>query len=131
VKVSQKTARSAWTSILLEAPHTESRVGGREGTLSFVGSESARLDKMSGQGWMAIGDAAISFDPLSSHGLCSAIQQAADAAELLSACPPSDGLADFDSKRNSVLRVIRSNERPFIDEFASFQHIHFWRKRSM
>src|SRR5262249_33678836 len=47
-----------------------------------VSANSSRLSEVVGDGWLAAGDAAVSFDPLSSQGILSAMssgQQAADA----------------------------------------------------
>ncbi len=38
-----------------------------------VGAQTARLDRVGGAGWAAVGDAAISFDPLSSQGILTAL----------------------------------------------------------
>jgi flavin-dependent dehydrogenase len=50
--------------------------------LSYV-SGSACLDRFSGEGWLAIGDAALSFDPLSAHGMTVALASGRDAIKLL------------------------------------------------
>jgi 2-polyprenyl-6-methoxyphenol hydroxylase-like FAD-dependent oxidoreductase len=36
-------------------------------------TQSARLERFSGEGWLAVGDAALSFDPLSSQGIMTAL----------------------------------------------------------
>ena len=41
------------------------------------------LEQFAGQGWFAIGDAAISFDPIASQGFCNAIATAAMAARAI------------------------------------------------
>lgn len=41
------------------------------------------LDKMTGRNWLAVGDAAISHDPISSYGLTFALQTSFDAASLI------------------------------------------------
>ena len=46
-------------------------------------AESARLELLCGSNWLAVGDAAMSFDPLSSQGILSAIQSADAAAGAL------------------------------------------------
>ena len=38
-----------------------------------AGAQTARLDRVGGAGWAAVGDAAISFDPLSSQGILTAL----------------------------------------------------------
>lgn len=51
----------------------------------IVSASTERLDYASGQRWRAIGDAAISYDPLSSHGLTFALASARDAVETIHA----------------------------------------------
>ncbi|MEA2238067.1 MAG: hypothetical protein QOC81_2791 [Thermoanaerobaculia bacterium] len=46
-----------------------------------VDAGSARLDRAGGDGWLAIGDAAMSFDPISSHGLLTALATGLAAGE--------------------------------------------------
>jgi len=46
---------------------------------------SARLDRFSGPGWLAAGDAAVSFDPLSSQGIRTALYTGTRAGEALHA----------------------------------------------
>jgi len=41
---------------------------------------SQRLDPIAGDGWIAVGDAASAFDPLSSMGIMKALRSAVDAA---------------------------------------------------
>jgi flavin-dependent dehydrogenase len=43
------------------------------GEVMVTAANSARLSKFAGDGWLAIGDAAISFDPLASRGLLNAL----------------------------------------------------------
>jgi flavin-dependent dehydrogenase len=44
-------------------------------------ARSQRLDHMSGRGWAALGDAAIVFDPLSSHGIAKGVEHGLLAAD--------------------------------------------------
>jgi flavin-dependent dehydrogenase len=46
-----------------------------------VDAGGARLDHAGGDGWLAIGDAAMSFDPISSHGLLTALSTGLAAGE--------------------------------------------------
>lgn len=48
-------------------------VGGAQGTPRRMDARSARLDRMTGPGWLATGDAAAAFDPLASQGLFNAL----------------------------------------------------------
>jgi flavin-dependent dehydrogenase len=71
------------------APRTQARIdeggyamGNSKGALPRrVDAGSARLDRAGGDGWLAIGDAAMSFDPISSHGLLTALSTGLAAGE--------------------------------------------------
>jgi flavin-dependent dehydrogenase len=56
-----------------------------EGEIRIVPAESSFLDRVAGDGWLAAGDAAASFDPLSAQGITSAINSGLDAAHAAAA----------------------------------------------
>ncbi|ABX03476.1 MAG TPA: FAD-dependent oxidoreductase [Herpetosiphon sp.] len=49
----------------------------------WVDASSSRLDRCYGNGWLAIGDAAMSYDPLAAHGITVGLTSARDAAQSL------------------------------------------------
>ena len=55
------------------------------GPLVVRPAESSMLERSAGLGWIAIGDAAASYDPLSSRGLVSALESGITAAALVAA----------------------------------------------
>jgi flavin-dependent dehydrogenase len=70
------TARGWWAS-LRDAPHTHARVAGWRYVARrpprVVAAGSARLQRIAGDSWLAVGDAAASHDPLSAHGIAAAL----------------------------------------------------------
>lgn len=66
-----------WSDLLARAPQTQSRIeqhGGQlTGALTVRSAAGSRLDQAHGVGWLAVGDAALAFDPLSSYGITSAM----------------------------------------------------------
>ena len=52
---------------------------------ALTSAHTGRMTHFSGSGWMAIGDAAISRDPLSGQGMLKALESAIDAARVLQA----------------------------------------------
>jgi flavin-dependent dehydrogenase len=50
-----------------------------------LAASTGRLSRFTGPGWMAIGDAALCYDPCSGQGLTKALQSALDAAEAIAA----------------------------------------------
>lgn len=87
----------------------------------FVDAGSARLDKPYGDGWLAVGDAALTYDPISAHGLTVALRSGIDAAKGLCAQlgGNSAGLASyaerlahaFEQYRREALHVYRAEQR--------------------
>jgi len=65
-----------WWRRLRESEATRERVeshGYEAGPLRVLPAESSRLDVIAGDGWLALGDAAAAYDPLSSYGIASAM----------------------------------------------------------
>lgn len=75
----------AFSQLLTDAPHTRDRFadGNFESIskLRFVSAESGILEQLYGEGWLAVGDAAIVYDPIASHGIVMGMVSARDAAE--------------------------------------------------
>ena len=69
--------REHWNRHLHQAPHTRTRVAlhGVGAGLNIVSASSSILDRVSGERWLAVGDAALTYDPLSSFGICRALKR--------------------------------------------------------
>jgi flavin-dependent dehydrogenase len=91
-----------WQALLSNTLHMRFRSAG--GTLSggvvIRTANSQRLDAASGNGWVAIGDAAVAYDPLSSMGIGYALSSGINAARAIDAAlgghpePVTDYAAD-------------------------------------
>jgi flavin-dependent dehydrogenase len=70
-------SRDIWLSLLNETEHTRRRLleGGYSPAYGprILQANSSRLDSLTGERWLAAGDAATAFDPLSSYGISSAL----------------------------------------------------------
>ena len=78
-------SRKYLTQQLAETKHTKSRIeayGQTSGPHIFP-ANSSRLDRVTDGSWLAIGDAAMAFDPLSGQGVYRALQSSVRAAESL------------------------------------------------
>jgi flavin-dependent dehydrogenase len=66
-----------WEERLRETTATRERVEAKgyklKTSLQVLPADSSRLDAITGEGWLALGDAAAAYDPLSSHGVASAM----------------------------------------------------------
>jgi flavin-dependent dehydrogenase len=76
-----------WRRALIAAGPIAGRFGGLAFThrLAPLDAGGARLDRLHGDGWMACGDAAMSFDPLSGQGLFAAIYGGLSSANAIAA----------------------------------------------
>jgi flavin-dependent dehydrogenase len=54
-----------------------------DGAPQLTSAHSGRVEVFSGEGWLAAGDAAMSFDPLSGQGIIKAMRSGVDAAQAL------------------------------------------------
>jgi len=68
--------RSRWFQQLARSTHTAARVAGAvaEAGPLIRAAHSQRLSDFGGEGWLAAGDAACTFDPLSSQGILKALR---------------------------------------------------------
>ena len=71
-----------WSAELAETTHVAARVGRAvpTGPLIARATESRQLEPAAGPGWLAVGDAAAMFDPLSSQGITKAMRSGVFAA---------------------------------------------------
>jgi flavin-dependent dehydrogenase len=78
----KKWSINHWKAQLEKAPHTLSRAAGcaLESGLFVYAANSSQLDRSVGSGWLAAGDAAAAFDPLSAQGLYKALDSGLMAA---------------------------------------------------
>ena len=76
-----------WWSILQQSTVTHNQIKHHNYYLSgdpfFRSANSSLLTKLFGENWLAVGDAAASYDPLSSHGLSFALVSGWDAAQTI------------------------------------------------
>ncbi len=119
----------------LEAPLTCERLachgGAADGTVTLVPAYSACLERAAGDAWLALGDAAASFDPLSSQGIQSALEQA------LTGCVALDATLDGDDRALAAYaQTHTARYQAYLDQRRSYYRLerrwptsHFWRQR--
>ncbi len=78
------TSAEGWHQWLAHTRYTAQRVYAHGYSVVdspyFVAAASGRLDRLWGAGWLAVGDAAITYDPLAAHGLTAALAGGRDGA---------------------------------------------------
>jgi 2-polyprenyl-6-methoxyphenol hydroxylase-like FAD-dependent oxidoreductase len=88
-------ANEYWQSRLEDAPNTRARVSDcilDTGIRSFA-ANSYRRDRPTGRRWLAVGDAATAFDPLSSRGIFHALESGLRAAPAIESSQQGDPTA--------------------------------------
>ncbi len=93
------------------------------GSLRAADASGAVLDRSCGSGWMAIGDVALSFDPLSSQGIYTAMYSGMLAANTILAAPWT-WRASHHGLRAYAVRTFIIGKRPTIPSPAG-PKLHF------
>jgi flavin-dependent dehydrogenase len=111
-----------WQNRLEQATHTRSRIIGcvPETNLRSVAANSYRMDRVAGNNWLAAGDAAIAFDPLSSQGIYHALKSGLLAARAIENCLLGD--------RTALEEYARGTQRTF-DKYLSMQAAYYGREQ--
>jgi flavin-dependent dehydrogenase len=124
------TSPDAWRALLDASPQQRGRVeahgGTMEGGIHIVPADTSFLSRIAGDGWLAAGDAAVAFDPLSSQGIPAAVGAGLSAAETAIAWLGGDsnapveyarrtraGFATYLTQRNIYYRMSRWPDAPF------------------
>ena len=86
--IDKRTLKTAASFVMLarENKHINPLLTGMETAIEFQGTTAAnstKLERVSGAKWAAIGDAAVSFDPLSSQGMFNAMASAMQLRSLI------------------------------------------------
>ena len=78
-------SRRFWKERLRGAPLTSTLLPNPDdlGELRIRPSNTVRLDRIGGPGWLAVGDAAVAYDPLSSQGILKAMESGCRAGEVV------------------------------------------------
>jgi flavin-dependent dehydrogenase len=97
----------------------------------FRAAHSARLQPMAGPAWFAAGDAACSFDPLSSQGLLNALYSGLAAAEAADRqlSGNNDALPEYLLAMNQVYEVYRQRLRHWYAAETRWSDQPFWQRR--
>jgi flavin-dependent dehydrogenase len=129
--------RGAWLGLLGETEHTLKRV--RDGGYTphagphVLQANSSRLDRFTGECWLAAGDAAAAFDPLSSYGISSAL-----GGGYYAASAAADFLAGSADALPSYARLVGEAYAQYLlmryDNYAlegRWPDERFWRRRAL
>jgi flavin-dependent dehydrogenase len=97
-----------------------------------VAANSSRLSRFGGKNWLAVGDAAVAFDPLSGQGVYRALESGVCAARTIQRLLLGDSTA-LQSYANETIesfdRYLNMRDR-FYDHEKRWQRTPFWHRRS-
>jgi flavin-dependent dehydrogenase len=99
--------------------------------LRMVAANSSRLDRTSGPGWLAAGDAALAFDPLSSQGLLRALTSGITAGETIhrSLSGETAALMEYDHNAQQTFRDYERLHAMFYRRERRWPESAFWQRR--
>lgn len=124
-----------WQKYLARAPMTAARMASPEpvGELHIRTARTQRLDNVIGDGWLAVGDSAMSFDPLSSEGISKGLEwgrKAAGAAAALCQGDPAPSQAYQDESGRTFAHYLVTRYRYYAAE-KRWPEAPFWRRRRL
>jgi len=130
------TSPEAWRRMMTSATETNKRTALHGGTppkkMHVLSAGSGRLDAFTGQNWLAVGDAAFCYDPISSGGISAAMGGGIDAAEaVVKAMEGDDDAPERYAKRldQAYDRYLRLLAAYYRDE-KRWADRPFWKRRS-
>lgn len=93
---------------------------------------SSRLDCFAGDGWIAAGDSALAFDPLSSQGILTALYTGMRAGQALHAHLSGDAgaLPAYAGRLEEIHRAYEENRAVFYGFEARWADLPFWSRRA-
>jgi len=97
----------------------------------IITANSSRLDVIANHAWLAVGDAAIAFDPLSGQGVYKAIQSAINAATAINKhfAGDSGALPDYaTSQEGDFARYLETHRKVYSRE-KRWANSPFWSRR--
>ncbi|MFT5164112.1 MAG: flavin-dependent dehydrogenase [Alteromonadaceae bacterium] len=125
--------RSAFLQLAQACPVISHLVGegefepGKNESINVVAANSTRLDQVVGKQWVALGDAALSFDPLSSQGMFNAMAAAMQLAELFIAGQSIERHYELQTQR--IWHHYINHRNGFYAQERRWQASPYWQRR--
>lgn len=124
--VTDRAPRESWSELLEDAPHTRGRIRTIPATAEIVDAGSSRLDRVAGDRWLAIGDAAAALDPLSSHGITAALDTGVRAGEAIA----TGAIDDYARSVDILWNAYTAARRDLYAAEGRWSEEPFWRRRT-
>ena len=114
---------------LTDAPRTRERLaGGRIARSHVVRAPSSCRTTMFGEGWVAVGDSAACYDPLSGRGIFKALRQGAAAARAIASGEP-EHVAEYASTVRQEFDAYVRQRRAYYAAERRWEGSGFWARR--
>ena len=122
--------RHRWWQEVTATDYTSDRVRcySKNARITVVPANSSRLERSSGEGWLAIGDAAIAYDPLSAHGLTLALASARDATTAI-LTGNSQAFAAYDRRLQTAYHRYRQMRQQIYAIEQRWSQSPYWSRR--
>lgn len=108
---------NVWLELLEQTRHTKERVRGAMplGEPSAHAAQTQSLEQVTGDGWLAVGDAATTFDPLSSQGILKSLRSG-----VLASYAVADYFKGISSGLKKYEALVAREFRDYLDARAEF-----------
>jgi flavin-dependent dehydrogenase len=130
---SAQHASALWEAELHRSVHTAARVGRERpaGEVHVRAADSALLSPSAGDDWLAVGDAALGLDPLSSSGIAHGLDHAFEAAGAIEALFAGDraAIARYATARRAELDEYLAMRSSYYGMEKRWPGSLFWRRR--
>jgi flavin-dependent dehydrogenase len=131
------TARERSSSFLedqlAKAPYTRERVESAPPTVALFSAITSIRTTVTRRTWLAVGDAARSYDPLSGLGLCTAMNMATRAATVIKDLLEGNvtTMLDYERANNQSFVHYRTAHRAYYGVEGRWPESEFWRRRQL
>jgi flavin-dependent dehydrogenase len=124
---------AGWLTQARRTRHTKDRLAAHDvmGSPRLGSANSSRLSSVVGSSWLAVGDAAVSFDPLSSQGIITALECGIDAAAAIGRHLSGDreAFGDYAVRLTDRYRRYLVERAQFYGAERRWPTSPFWRRR--
>lgn len=126
--VDWRSAARRYSELLDRAPHTRARVAtaGHPASPTLVSASTSILRPVVGSGWIAVGDAAATYDPLASQGILHGLVTGQEAA----AVGTRDSMATYEQREMVRFDEHLRHRRAQYQIERRWPTARFWRRRS-
>jgi flavin-dependent dehydrogenase len=126
--------KDSWLAWLSETRHISRKLADCpfiEGSLRVCTAPSFLLEKATGNCWLAVGDAASAYDPISSQGIYKALSDGLQAAAVIASClqGQTEKLRDYEASLGSRFNAYLANRNYFYGMERRWPGAPFWSRR--